>query len=747
MGDFTLPPLPSDFVPNFLTQPNPINNDTNFPDLNDRIPLLNRQDDSREERFPKDNDNQLSYVDELHEALDNLAQDNTQQWNLSREQWVEAAALYSQSMVKGLITNSRGLGASSFRNDLSLESRAHLTELAKNIEKINRYFQIPYDEHTSTNYCSACLTAQGTTPTHWQTQLELCGHNATAAKDSILNQYIQTLITQMNEWYESQRTFVHDQIVLKITNDNFAPEILTADPRIIEWSNRTINDAQTRALQSIDQRAKQLAEDQFQSALIQYQVTHENDLARARDDLNHDLDSLKESHQQTYDEVQKEWQTKLEEARSRPIILDPIARKKRRGSVSTINSPTITKRQPLQPTDNNTSSIPPDFQPMPSTLLAPQAPVHVHASPQVTVTKPLINPDPFTQIMEMMNKQFDNLANRLNKLESNNNNEYTTWGTSTWGPNKNQDDQDALKDPYDAGKYDNLNYDDHALYDDPPNDTNFMSDAICSNEELHVKTPPDPDKDSDCMLLSDPPTPTLSKVAPSGLRPPERAQRVDFTSTKLATDSFGIPVGGRCNADGTISYDNANHLRKNKPKIKFAPLPEHMTPFTNKQLHKVSKDAIISHALFAFQCSISRNSNSKAQAIEKYKIAAANALKPGAKQTTLSFANVATKTPQTIPIQRQTTPSAWSKSPSPPPRPRNQPRTNNTTWFIQPRMGTTGLTTCPFDCHRRGTQTLRHAFTSVESIRDEESIADTSPTCIPEVEIARESDNTSRLSL
>jgi hypothetical protein len=672
MGDFTLPSLPPDFVPNFLTQPNPINNNTNFPDLDDRIPLINREDDSREERFPKDNDNQPSYVLELNDALDNLAQDNSQDWNLSREQWVESAALYSQAMVKGLVNNTRGLGALSFRNDLSLESRAHITELAKNIEKINRYFQIPYDEHNSTNYCSTCLTAQGTTPTHWQTQLELCGHNATAAKDSILNQYIQTLNTQMIEWYESQRAIAHEQIVLKITNDNFAPEILTADPRIIEWSNRVTDDARTRALHSIDQRAKQMAEDQFQTSLIQYQVSHDNDLARARDDFNRDLDSLKESYQQTYDEVQKEWQTKIDEAKSRPLILDPIARKKRRGSVSTINSPTITKRQPL---DSLTTSIAPDSQPMPSIGLAPQPLTHTPL--QVIATNPPAkptNPDPLTQIMEMMNKQFGHLSERLNKLESNNNNDYTTWGTSTWGQTKDQDDQDALKDTYDTAKYDNLNYDNHEFYDDPPNDTNFMSDAICPDEEFHAKALPIPDHDSDCILLSDPPTPTRPNAAPSGLRPPERAQRVDFTSTKLATDSFGIPVGGRCNADGTISYDNANPIRNNKPKKASAPLPEHMTPYTDAQLLKVSKDAIISHALFAFQVRIGRGCT-RAQVIEKYQIAAKNALKPGARQSTLSFANAATKAPQSNAAQKQTTPSAWSKSPSPPPNQRNQQST------------------------------------------------------------------------
>ena len=242
MGDFTLPSLPPDFVPNFLTQPFPINNDTNFPDVEDRLPLLKTEDPTREDRFPKNNDRKPSFIWELTDALNNLAQDG-QDWPLSREQWIESTALYSQAMVKGLTRYIHGIGAISLRNDLPLESRAHLTELAKNIEMINRYFQIPYDEHTSTNYCHKCLIAEGTTPTHWQIQLELCGHNATAARDSLTNQYIQALNTQMIQWYEEQRTIAHDHIVLKITNDNFAPETLTADPRIREWSDRAIEDA------------------------------------------------------------------------------------------------------------------------------------------------------------------------------------------------------------------------------------------------------------------------------------------------------------------------------------------------------------------------------------------------------------------------------------------------------------------------------------------------------------------------
>ena len=206
MGDFTLPSLPPDFVPNFLTQPQPISNDIQITELldQDRAPRVTIRDDTRADRFPKVDTNAYNFLDKLRDSLNNLAQNPEREESLTREQWVECAALYSQSIVNGLINKAGGMGATSFRNDLSLESRTHITELAKNIERINRYFQLPYDEHTTTNYCHKCLPVQGTTPLEWQAHLELCGHNATAARDSIHNQYIQELNKQMLMWYESQ---------------------------------------------------------------------------------------------------------------------------------------------------------------------------------------------------------------------------------------------------------------------------------------------------------------------------------------------------------------------------------------------------------------------------------------------------------------------------------------------------------------------------------------------------------------
>ena len=294
MGDFTLPSLPPDFVPNFLTQPQPISNDIPITELLDqeRAPRVTISDDTRADRFPKVDTNAYNFLDELNDSLNNLAQNPDRGESLSRDQWVECAALYSQSLVNGLVKKAEGMGATSFRNDLSLESRTYIGELAKNIERINRYFQLPYNEHTSTNYCHKCLIAQGTTPLEWQAHLELCGHNATAARDSIHNQYIQELNKQMLMWYESQRALVHDQIVLNITNDNFAPDILTADPRIREWARRVKEDARTRALVGIDVKAKQDVEDNYQTALAQYQVSHENDLERVRDEYQRDLNHL-----------------------------------------------------------------------------------------------------------------------------------------------------------------------------------------------------------------------------------------------------------------------------------------------------------------------------------------------------------------------------------------------------------------------------------------------------------------------
>ena len=198
MGDFTLPPLPPDFVPNFLTQPNPITNNDSFPDSVNRIPLLDVYDTTREDRFPRDDDGDPSFVRELQAALDNLSQ-HEPECTLSREQWLETAALYSQSLTAGIIKFSNDMGAIQLNDDLPLESRVHLNELSKNVEMLNRYFQLPYDANTSQEYCHKCLTAAGTTPTGWQTQFERCGHNATAAREHITNQYIQALRTTMDQ--------------------------------------------------------------------------------------------------------------------------------------------------------------------------------------------------------------------------------------------------------------------------------------------------------------------------------------------------------------------------------------------------------------------------------------------------------------------------------------------------------------------------------------------------------------------
>ena len=325
---------------------------------------------------------------------------------------------------------------------------------------------------------------------------------------------------------------------------------------------------------------------------------------------------------------------------NKPVIVDPTARKKRRGSVSTINSPIVTKSQPV------------NLPTTPILIIPDPAIVPITPNPQPTTTL-----DPMTQILDMMSKQFEKLTDRLDKLEATNKDTYTTsWDndeSTTWKQPENDLALAAARfdDPYIA----NMDYDNADLYDDPPNDHSFVGESYTPTIHPPATDDPPSQHDSDCILLSGPPTPTVPQPAPSGFRPPERAQRVDFVLGKLATDSFGIPVGGRCNADGTISFTNNNPTR-NKPKKPSAALPEHLTPYSNEELHKVSKDAIISHALFLFQERILRNWQ-KPQVIQRYLTLASNARKPGARQSTLSFAAIANKLQQPTPIPHQTTPS------------------------------------------------------------------------------------------
>ena len=312
MGDFTLPSLPPDFTPNFLTQPHLINNDTNLLEEQRGFNPLQQVDPSREDRFPKDADGDSPFLNELNKAFNNLTQTN-QDTTLSKEQWIEVSALFAQAMRIGLVQYTNGIGAASFTRNLPLESRIHFIELSKNIESINRYFQLPYDESMSTNYCHKCLTAEGTTPTHWQTQFELCGHNATATRESIINQYTQALNTQMLEWYESLRTATHDQIVLRITNREFAPEFLRADPRIIEWSNRASEDTRTRIINSMDATAKIESKNNYQTTLAQYELTHETDLACLRENYQTQLLKIQDEHKAKLKEAEEFYEKEYHE--------------------------------------------------------------------------------------------------------------------------------------------------------------------------------------------------------------------------------------------------------------------------------------------------------------------------------------------------------------------------------------------------------------------------------------------------
>ena len=339
-------------------------------------------------------------------------------------------------------------------------------------------------------------------------------------------------------------------------------------------------------------------------------------------------------------------------------------------------------------------------------------PTNLVAPPSLPLSQPL---DPMTQILQKMSKQFDSFVERLDKLEATNNDTYTTsWDNadSTWKQPEN-DLVLAQKARCDDEYMANIDYDNTSLYDNPPNDHTFTGEephaSILDNPfdpfgnnppplpAQHVE-PSDPTSqhDSDCILLSGPPTPTPKNPRPPGLRPPERAQHVDFDSGKLASDSFGIPVGGRCYADGSISFSNANPSRNNNNRSKKPiTVPDNVTPYSPDQLVLFSKDVIIAHALFAFQQHIPRRLT-KPQVIQQYNITVANSRKPGARQTTLSFASAAAK--PTVPTSgpRQMTPSTWSKSLSPQPRQTNQPR-NNTTWIIRPRMRAQGLTIRPFE--------------------------------------------------
>jgi hypothetical protein len=695
MENFYLPPLPPDFVPNFLIQPDAISNDEllTFNDAN--IPSFDSNDPSRPDRFPKDEDGSTSLFDDLETTVDNLSH-QPGSTELSRDQWIEAAAFISQALVKGLTKKAKHLGGTSFYNDLPLESQTNLTFFANDIDKLQRFFKIPFHEKNSVEYCTNCLKAQGTVPTreHWIAQLELCGHDASAAKHSLINQFMLKFNTSMHEWYDENRKMAHEAIVDRIIHTS-NPPVVVADPRILEWCHLYAEQARENLVNYHDTKAKEEAQNNYAHQLTVYELTHANDLAIKKNELEaqfhlevanirQDVDVriakireeaaeqirlAKTGNIQQIEEAKAD--LRLETEAHTPTIQDPVARKKRRGSISIAPSPTILKRQDYTLVPD--APLPVDPTPLPS---AP--PQH---DPIMTSMKSMME-----SVMGSFGKQLETITDRLDRIESSKNDTYTTtWEQDRdpvhpWGLTKEQENLEAAIDPYDAGKYDNIDYNSHEMLDVPD-----------SPDEMGIDVP---DEELTTTALADP-----GLLKPTGLRPPERANRVDFINPHLATDSFGLSLtGGRCLPDGSMTY-----APQPKPK-RPPPLPKGTTALDEDALEKLSRDTIRAHAKLIFDTNIPRQLL-KAEMINRYLNLARNANKPGApQQTRLSFAAATSSKANnnndgftTVP-RRQTTPSAWSNSPPPPQKPRssNKPPSNTTTWIIRPRMGTQGLTERPF---------------------------------------------------
>jgi hypothetical protein len=143
--------------------------------------------------------------------------------------------------------------------------------------------------------------------------------------------------------------------------------------------------------------------------------------------------------------------------------------------VSTINSPIVTKSQPLQ------TSLPITADPITDT-----APIPVPSATAIPTDQPTA-PDPLDQIMNFMTTEFGKISNRLVKLEAFNNNDYNNWDThptQTWEVTAARD-KGKLADHED--QYANLDYDNHEFYDDLPNDATYM--AIANNAMIETNHP------------------------------------------------------------------------------------------------------------------------------------------------------------------------------------------------------------------------------------------------------------------
>jgi len=240
---------------------------------------------------------------------------------LTRDQWLRTASMLVAAIIDGLRSSCPDNLTPVPFADLNPDETNAMNVLGKAIGTLERYFTDPLAEHPSQwQQCLRCLKTNHieVTAEHWNAQLLTCGQMTEAAMSSILNKFCRDFDKEVMEWVHDKRAFAFDQVVEVVVNSN--PPPFTADPRIVEFIQRSALDLKARAESEAIKTAKRNARTFFEQNKVVELGKFNIDLATICNDCDRRLQEARDTAQCEIQTVEADCQRRLQEAKDKAVL-------------------------------------------------------------------------------------------------------------------------------------------------------------------------------------------------------------------------------------------------------------------------------------------------------------------------------------------------------------------------------------------------------------------------------------------
>ena len=161
-----------------------------------------------------------------------------------RDLWLNATANVLASIHNSIRRTHAPFTTPNLFSDLSPAESTHLSIIRQVSSSFDSFFSSEPGKVQEYEICLRCLeeTVPPITKAAYESVLMWCSQNIHAAHRTIINHQLRTLTEEMNTWVQTRREAIISQFIDAVVSENapsFDAILDPADPRLVEWANRT----------------------------------------------------------------------------------------------------------------------------------------------------------------------------------------------------------------------------------------------------------------------------------------------------------------------------------------------------------------------------------------------------------------------------------------------------------------------------------------------------------------------------